>query len=52
MLPWECEDCGHKLVDSLFVTYIECPECGSECFYHGSIIEDDLEDYNIYDEEE
>lgn len=50
LLPWECEDCKHKLQDSLLITYIECPKCGSENFFHGEIIEEDLEQYNIYDE--
>lgn len=52
MLPWECEECGYKCEDSVFITYNNCPECGSECFYHGSLIEEDFEEYNIYDEDD
>ncbi|WP_156397020.1 hypothetical protein [Paenibacillus sp. Soil724D2] len=28
ILPWICSNCGNKWVDSLFVTWEECPECG------------------------
>jgi predicted Zn-ribbon and HTH transcriptional regulator len=51
-LPWECEDCGHQLKDSPMLTYIDCPKCGSENFFHGQIIEDDWEQYNIYEDED
>jgi predicted RNA-binding Zn-ribbon protein involved in translation (DUF1610 family) len=43
-LPWKCESCKHEWKDSSFVTYIDCPECGSEEAYHGSLIEDDDEE--------
>lgn len=53
IVPWECEDCEHKLVDSPFVTYMECPNCESENFFHGDMIEtEDFEDYNDYDDGE
>lgn len=51
-LPWECESCKHKWQDSPFLTYIECPKCDSEFISHGSMIVEDFEIYNIYDEEE
>lgn len=51
MLPWECEDCGKTLQDSPFVTYEECPDCGSTSFYHGKLIEENIEEYNIFDDE-
>lgn len=51
-MPWECEDCGHKELASPFCTFVLCPECDSINFFHGQIIEDDLEEYNIYDEED
>lgn len=41
MLPWECEDCGHKEVESPFITFVECPNCGSESFFHGKMIDED-----------
>lgn len=52
LLTWECDDCGYKLKDSPMITYINCPKCGSENFFHGKIIEVDFEQYNIYDEED
>lgn len=52
LLPWECEDCSHSLQDSPFVSYESCPKCNSEYFYHGSMIQEDIEDYNIYDDED
>ncbi|AID17859.1 hypothetical protein JBP901_gp147 [Bacillus phage JBP901] len=51
-MPWECEDCGHKELASPFDTFMLCPNCDSQNFFHGSIIEDDLEEYNVYDEED
>jgi Zn finger protein HypA/HybF involved in hydrogenase expression len=33
-LKWDCEECEHEWSDSPFVTYIECPECGSEEIGH------------------
>lgn len=50
LMEWECEDCGHKLVDSPFITFVECPKCGSENFLHGQTIEEDWEQYNIYED--
>lgn len=41
MLPWECEECKHTEVASSFITFIECPNCGSEGFYHGDLIDED-----------
>ena len=40
-LPWLCESCSHKWKDSVFVTWIDCPKCGSEETYHGNVIVDD-----------
>ncbi|GAB6253599.1 hypothetical protein BCSAG_49170 [Bacillus cereus] len=51
-LPWECESCKHKWQSSPFLTYVECPKCDSEFISHGSMIVEDFEIYNIYDEEE
>jgi protein-arginine kinase activator protein McsA len=42
-LPWKCDDCGHSLADSPFVTYVGCPECESENFFHGSMVEEEKE---------
>ncbi|MDH6674990.1 hypothetical protein M2277_005689 [Paenibacillus sp. LBL] len=28
ILPWFCECCENKWVDSLILTWEECPECG------------------------
>lgn len=44
MLPWECENCKHTEVSSPFETWLECPNCGSENFFHGDMIEDE-DDY-------
>lgn len=38
-LPWDCEACRHNWTDSPFVTYVECPKCGSDCVGHGDMIE-------------
>lgn len=40
MLPWECEDCEYKEVESSFYTFEGCPNCGSENFFHGEMIEE------------
>ncbi|WP_180232722.1 hypothetical protein [Bacillus cereus] len=42
-LPWDCEACGHNWTDSPFVTYVECPKCGSDCVGHGDMIESEEE---------
>lgn len=34
IMPWVCDNCGNKWVDSLFVTWINCPECGEESSFH------------------
>lgn len=36
ILPWLCECCENKWVDSLFLTWEECPECGGVA-YHESV---------------
>lgn len=33
IMPWVCDTCGNKWVDSLFVTWDDCPECGGEAFH-------------------
>ncbi|PFK01360.1 Rha family transcriptional regulator [Bacillus cereus] len=43
-IPWECEDCKHEEVSSPFETYLSCPECGSACFFHGEMINEDKEE--------
>ena len=51
-LPWKCEDCKYELKDEPLFTYVDCPKCGSENFYHGDMIyEDDFDVYNIVDDE-
>lgn len=41
MLPWKCEDCNHRLIDKLITTYTNCPNCDSENFFHGKVIDED-----------
>jgi len=50
-LPWDCESCLHEWKDSPFVTYVECPKCESEFIGHGELVDENFEEYNIYDED-
>ena len=41
MLPWECEDCKYTEIEDAFITFGDCPNCGSGNFFHGEMIDEE-----------
>lgn len=49
VMPWKCVTCGNKWVDSVFICWINCPECEGES-QHETIR--DLTDNDVFYTEE
>ncbi|KQY90958.1 hypothetical protein ASD24_24490 [Paenibacillus sp. Root52] len=36
VLPWVCDSCGNRWVDSLLICWGNCPECEGEAFHESA----------------